>query len=207
MTWWDELKAIAKREASAAKEELSRAAERLDEALAKKERELEATPAERVDMLLDEIDEEDAQFGDLEAKLRAEGAERAERAGIEPPAPASPRPQLDHAALRRTLTVEEVPPADSGDRMSHRVTIGADDLSTLRTGGVDAVVADLLAEVMVLDATRRGDTILLRTPTLGYDEVADLVARVMVGHLPGPAPDTPDDPGDEPPRDEGYSAP
>jgi hypothetical protein len=206
MTWWDKFKGIARREAAAAKEELGRAAEALDEALAKKERELEATPAERVDMLLEEIDHEDAQFGELEAKLRAEGAERADRAGIEAPVPDPPPAAPDHTGIRDILTVQALAVSDRKDRMSHTVRIDGHVLSTLPTAGVDAVVADLLAEVMVLDAARHGDDVLLRAPTLTEREVADLVARVMVHHLPSRSPEVPADP-DQTPRDQGYSEP
>lgn len=205
MTWWDKFKAIARREASAAKQELSRAADALDAALAKKERELDATPTERVDMLLDEIDREDAQFGELEAKLRAEGAERADRAGIDPPVPAPPPPAPDHSSLLSSVTVQALAVSDPDDRMSHAVSIDDRVASSLRGDGVDAVVADLLAEVMVLDAARRDAGIVVRTPTLTEDEVADLVARVMVHHLAAPPTGTGDPTGDVTPEDQGYS--
>lgn len=202
MTWWDKLRVLAKREAGAVREEVGRAAEAVDEALAKKERELAATPAERVDMLLDEIADEDAKFDEIEEKLRTEGAERAARAGIEPPTQPEPAPVPEHTGIRDTLTVDA---DESPDHMSHIVMIDGHVLATLRTAGVDAVVADLLAEVMVLDAARRGDDILLRAPTLSDLEVADLVARVMVHHLPSLAAPPTDEPAGN--QDQGDSRP
>jgi hypothetical protein len=203
MTWWDKLRAITRREAGAVREGAGRAAEALDEALAKKERKLAATPAERVDMVLDEIAVADAHFDEIETKLRTEGAERSARAGLEPPPPAAAAP--DHASIRDTLTVKATATDTSADRMSHIVMIDGQLLATLRSAGVDAVVADLLAEVMVLDAARRGDDILLRTPTLTDYEVADLVARVAVHHLPTPAPPPFKEPHDKTTGEQGYS--
>lgn len=188
MTWWDKLKQITKREAGAAREELGKAARAIDEALAKKERELDATPAERVDMLLDEIDDEDARFGELETKLRAEGTERAEAAGIEPPVPA-PRTEPPADGIRESMVVEELDPSTSVDRFSHAVQLDGHVLASLGEAGLDATVADLQFEVMVLDAARNEHQILLRTPTLSDDQVADLVARGAARHLPT-TPDT-----------------
>ena len=179
MTWWEKLKAIARRETRAVQDELGRAAEALDEALAKKERELEATPAERVDMLLEEIDDEDTKFEEIEEKLRTSAAERAAAAGLESPAPAPVVP--DHSGIRDTLTVEAL--ADSPARMTHRAMLDGQVLATLGGTGFDAVIADLEGEVMVLAADRDGDWFLLRAPTLSDTEVADLVARVTIRHL------------------------
>jgi hypothetical protein len=179
MTWWERLKAIARRETQAVRNELGRAAEVLDEALAKKERELEATPAERVDMLLEEIDQEDARFEEIEDRLRTSAEERAAAAGLEPRDPAPEPP--DHRNLRDTITVETI--EDSPQRMTHRVMLDGHVLQILGETGIDAVVADLPGEVMVLDADREDDLILLRTPTLDEAEVADLVAANLARRL------------------------
>jgi hypothetical protein len=183
MTWWDKLKRISKREAEAVREELGKAAEALDDALAKKERELNATPAERVDMLLDEIEDEDARFGDLESRVRDEGIARAEAAGIDPPIPAStPEPKTD--GIRETLTVEELDPSASTNRLSHAVQLDGHVLASLGENGLAATIADLQIEVMVLDVVRRDHQILLRTPTLSNARVAELVASTVARHLP-----------------------
>ncbi len=185
MTWWDKIKRITKREAEAVREELGKAADALDEALAKKERELNATPAERVDMLLDEIEDEDARFGDLETRLRTEGTERAEAAGIEPPIPAQ-QAERQTTGIRDTMEVDELDPAGSPERFSHAVQLDGHVLASLGEAGLDATVADLEVEVMVLDIARRKHQILLRTPTLSGDQVTDLVARNVARHLPTP---------------------
>jgi hypothetical protein len=124
---------------------------------------------------------------------------------MEPSPPEAPAP--DHTGIRDTLTVETVDAAQAADRMSHRVMIGGTVSTTLRSEGIDAVVADLLAEVMVLDATRSGADIVLRTPTLTEAEVADLVARILVDHLPSPSVAPAVESGDKAVEDEGYSTP
>lgn len=192
MSWWDKVKEIAKRESGAVREEVGKATDALDEALAKKERELHATPAERVDMIIDEIQDEDIRFRKIEDRLREEGSLRAGAAGIEPPVPTvEADPQLE--GVRSALVVAPVEPGALRDKTSHRVTIDRHLLAAAGDAGFDAAVADLQVEVMVLDVTRRGDTIALRTPTLTNDEVADLVARAVARHLPAPPDTEPDD--------------
>lgn len=197
MTWWDKIRQITKQETEALREDLGKAADALDEALAKKERELNATPAERVDMLLDEIDDEDARFGDLETRVRDEGVARAEAAGIDPPIHA-PTPQPESDGIRETMLVEELDPAASPNRMSHAARLDGHVLASLGTAGFDATIADLQVDVMVLDVTSHEDQIFLRTPTLTVEAVADLVARTVARHLPATL--------DTPPHNLGDSA-
>ncbi len=71
MSFWDRIVAVFKREATDVKEGLSRVGETLDAELARKQRELDAEPHERVDMILDDIEAADSRFEELEAKLRA----------------------------------------------------------------------------------------------------------------------------------------
>ena len=81
MGWWDRVVAVFKREAADVREGMAQAGASLDAALERKQRELDATPQERVDMILDEIDEADNRFEDLESKVRdqlAAGAADAE---------------------------------------------------------------------------------------------------------------------------------
>ena len=184
MTWWDKLKEITKREAGAVREEVGKAASALDEALAKKERELAASPAERVDMLLDDIATEDAQFEEIEERLRAKGAERADRAGIDPPV-LPPRSQPDVTPLMALLDVRAIPiRPDADDKTSHVVAFRDQLADELDVAALDGVVADLQVHVMVLDASRRDRTIALRTPTLTVAEVAELVAGTVATHAP-----------------------
>jgi hypothetical protein len=156
----------------------------LDEALAKKERELAASPAERVDMLLDDIAEEDAQFDEIQERVRAKGAERAGRAGIDPPVP-PPRTTTDVAPLTPMLDVRALPiRPDADDKTSHVVTVRDRLAEKLDLAALDAVVADLQVQVMVLEAARRDRAIALRTPTLTVAEVAELVAGAVARHAP-----------------------
>ena len=72
MNLWDRVVALFKREAADVKDGLSKVGETLDAELARKERELAAEPHERVDMILEDIEEADSRFEDLEARLRNE---------------------------------------------------------------------------------------------------------------------------------------
>lgn len=180
MNWWDKVKAIARREFRA-----------VDEALAKKERELEATPSERVDMILDEIAEEDTKIDEIESKLRDKVEARSAPVGLDSPPPAA---EPNHTRIVGDLIVRALAGDESSDRMSHAVTLKGSALSTLGSTGLDAVVADMQGEVMVLDAARDGTEILLRTPTLSGATVAETVARVVARHLPElGSPPTPSD--------------
>ena len=184
MTFWDKLKSITKREAGAVREELGKAADALDSALAKKERELNATPSERVDMLLEDIAQEDEQFTELEAKLRREGQERAAAAGIDPPVP-TPAPSRDLSQILSRIAVEPLQlSTDDQDRTSHIVVFDAGLARDLATPGIDSIVAALQFDVMVLDASRRLEAIAVRAPTLASDRVAALVARAVADHAP-----------------------
>lgn len=69
MSWWKRFTAIFKREATDLKEGLGNVGKSLDAELARKERELAATPEERIDMLLEEQEAQDARFQQLEDKV------------------------------------------------------------------------------------------------------------------------------------------
>lgn len=75
MSLWDRLVAIFKREAADVKEGLSKAGAALDAELERKQRELDAEPHERVDMILEDIEAADSRFEELEAKLRSQSKE------------------------------------------------------------------------------------------------------------------------------------
>lgn len=75
MSFWDRLVTIFKREATDVKEGLSKAGATLDAELERKQRELDAEPHERVDMILEDIEAADSRFEELEAKLRKEAGE------------------------------------------------------------------------------------------------------------------------------------
>ena len=75
MSLWDRIVAIFKREAADVKEGLSKAGATLDAELERKQRELDAEPHERVDMILEDIEAADSRFEELEAKLRREAGD------------------------------------------------------------------------------------------------------------------------------------
>jgi hypothetical protein len=75
MSWWKRLIAIFKSEAADVKEGLSAVGKTLDVELTRKERELAATPEERIDMLLEEQDAEDARFDELTDKVLGKAAD------------------------------------------------------------------------------------------------------------------------------------
>ncbi|MCP3976327.1 MAG: hypothetical protein GY720_17725 [bacterium] len=75
MSWWDRIAAILKREAADAKEGLSKAKAALDAELERKQRELDAEPHERIEMLQEDIEAADDRFAELEAKVREQTKE------------------------------------------------------------------------------------------------------------------------------------
>lgn len=74
MTIWDRLKGILKSEAKDVGEGLSDAHDKLDRVLTQKERELNATPTERMEMTLDEIADSDDRFDAILNKAEGRGA-------------------------------------------------------------------------------------------------------------------------------------
>ena len=178
MTWWDKFLEFATSQADAVKEEAGKARDALDEALARKERELEATPSERVDMILDEIETEDDRLGEIEERLRARGS-------LEPAEADTGSPDDSRfAGVRAGLTVEPVEPGDPADRTTHRVTLDEAVIAAIGEAGLDEAIFDLQVHVMVLEASRNAAIIMLRTPTLTDDEVGDLVAGIVAANLP-----------------------
>ncbi|MBT8193028.1 MAG: hypothetical protein KJP22_06485 [Acidimicrobiia bacterium] len=98
MSWWKRFVAIFKSEATDVKQGLTNVGQALDDELARKERELAATPEERIDMILEDQAAEDARFDQLtervlgkssEADAVAEVADE-QRAPAEPAAPDDP---------------------------------------------------------------------------------------------------------------------
>lgn len=75
MSVWDRIIAVFKREAADVKEGLSKAGATLNAELERKQRELDAAPHERIDMLLEDQSKADAEFEELEQRLRGEKSE------------------------------------------------------------------------------------------------------------------------------------
>lgn len=70
MGMWEKVKAFFAGEAADVKDELAKIGEALDDELAKREREQQASPEERVEMILEEIEEEDDAFSALEERIK-----------------------------------------------------------------------------------------------------------------------------------------
>ena len=83
MSWFEKLRAVFRREAADVKEGLSEVGRSLDAELTRKERELAATPEERIDMILEETEAADARFRELEEKVRGAAPEAESKAGVE----------------------------------------------------------------------------------------------------------------------------
>lgn len=83
MSFWERFKAIFQQEAADVKEGLGKVGKSLDAELARKERELAATPEERIDMILEEQQAEDARFEELENKVLGTEAEAEAIAAVE----------------------------------------------------------------------------------------------------------------------------
>jgi hypothetical protein len=80
MTLWDTLKSFFAREASDVKEGLDGLRDKLDAELTKREREMEASPSERIEMLEGEMGETESVLDRIEAEIdgRESSAEAAE---------------------------------------------------------------------------------------------------------------------------------
>ena len=72
MTWWNRLVAIFKSEAADVKEGLTKAGTAISDELDRKQAELDAAPHERVERLMEESEQADAAFEELENKIRGE---------------------------------------------------------------------------------------------------------------------------------------
>lgn len=69
MSWWNRLLAILKNEAADVKDGLNRAGKAVSDELDRKQRELDAEPHERIDMILEENEAADERFRDLEERI------------------------------------------------------------------------------------------------------------------------------------------
>ena len=70
MSWWDRVVAIFKSEAADVKEGLQKAGKTMSDELDRKQAELDAEPHERIDMLMEESEQADARFEELEQRIR-----------------------------------------------------------------------------------------------------------------------------------------
>ena len=69
MSFWDSVKTFLSREAADVKEGIDGLKDRLDAELTRRQEELDATPSERLDMILEDIDSDGSVFEGIEAKI------------------------------------------------------------------------------------------------------------------------------------------
>lgn len=184
MTWWDRLKAIVRREAEDVKEGLESVGRSLDEALARKEREAAATPAERVEMILEDIEDEDRRFDEIVT-----------RAGD--PAPLESSRQV--ASRARVLSDEDAPDTETYRSARKSVSVepvGDQDPMTgvfdfrvsidleLPADTLSAIALSVESHALVLDVLeRKPGSFWVATPALHADDVALLTAIAIADRL------------------------
>lgn len=71
MSFWDKVKAFLAGEVKDVKEGVDALRDKLDAELTKRERELEASPSERIEMLKEEMDATGSEFERIEADIDA----------------------------------------------------------------------------------------------------------------------------------------
>jgi hypothetical protein len=186
MSLWERIKKALTREATDIKDTAKRGMDQLEAELERKQRELEAPPHERVDMLLEDIADEEARFGELESRVRSKAADRLEAQGIDPAALEMPGAHPDLALAMEWIEVSAIDPEESlaGD-YSHLVwieewvgpVIGEDRFANLE--------GEVKAHALVLDALHEDrEQLYVRAPTLTDDEVAGLVAEIIAPAIP-----------------------
>ncbi len=74
MSLWKSLKKIFKKEAADVQEGLSSLRDKLDDELSRREREMEASPSERIEMIQGEVDATGSRMEELEAELDSRSA-------------------------------------------------------------------------------------------------------------------------------------
>ncbi|MBT8197610.1 MAG: hypothetical protein KJP12_00570 [Acidimicrobiia bacterium] len=179
MTWWDRLKGILKREADDVAEGMSEVGRKLDEALARKEREAAATPAERIDMILEDIEEEDRRFDEIASKVPDRPATPdGPRARVlsEDDVAASPGLQQARSGVAVELVGDEDAMAGVFDfAVNVDLSLSAEQLTR---------VAHLVEEhALVIDTLeQRPGHFWVSSPSLHHDDVA-LLAAVAAGSL------------------------
>jgi hypothetical protein len=216
MSFWDDVKRIFKREASDVKEGLTKFGREMDAELARKERELNATPAERVDMLVEDMDAAEAHMDDIEAKVRGEIAGKAEIADPTTPAPPPPSPAPPEERPRVQLfdpadvstaprfetalnwvSIQEFDPSDTmRARFDHSLWIDEEVGPVVGDDVLAAIPRRVADHVLVEEALHEDREILyVRAPQLHHEDVRLLVAAAFADHIPTTWSEQPDTSG------------
>lgn len=183
MTLWERIKALLEREAADIKDGMTAVGRSLDETLARKERELEATPSERFDMILEDIAEDEARLAELEETV-------ANQPEAVPQLRKAPTHQLldrtdvlESSHLDRALAAVRVDFVSIDDSPhTHEVTIDQAELP--EAFDLDRVAADLAEHVLVTGTVvRPGARIMAAAPTLHVEDVRLLAASALARQL------------------------
>lgn len=184
MTLWERIKSTLKREAADVSEGARHLGRTLDEELARKERELNATPAERFDMILEDIEASDSRIGEIEAGLSQQSPSTVRRRP-EPmhqlldAADVSSSPRLDEALA--AVTVEFIGVDAQED--THQVTI---DPAVVANESIDAAaVATEVGSYTLVTSVRHvpPNTAFVRADNLHVEDVRLLAAAALAAQL------------------------
>lgn len=163
MTIWDKLRAILKSEAADVGDELGKARDKFDEALTRKEEEMAATPKERMDMILGDIDESDSEFDRIldkaEGKTAHATAEAEVAATVKGSAPAAEEPVAEAPVADVQDDVADMPAA-TADAISSEptadaaVTASTDEIGSAVASDSSPSVDEMVERRVELDARR-----------------------------------------------------
>lgn len=189
MTMWEKLAAVLKREGSDVKEGLSHVGRTLDEELARKERELQATPTERLEMILQDIEADDGQLQEIERSI-----------GGQPDRGPQPRPEPTHQLLDEddvsdsphlkqaleSVTVRYEHVAEGPESATHTVVI---DEAAWRTTTSDFVaIAEKIGAYTLVSGAHHSaaNMIAVRAEHLHVEDVRLLAAAALAEQRPPP---------------------
>ncbi len=188
MSWWQRVKKVLDREAADLKEGIETLGSVLDEELARRERELNATPAERLDMVLEEIEESDARIEELATGIAVSSHEapapaRHPRARLLDPGDVEDVPHLDTAL--GWVTVEDVQEADPlSERFDHCAWIEERAGSVITEADPTTLAAQIADHPLVDEVIHEDrDVLYVRAPTLHHDDVRLLVAAALARRI------------------------
>ncbi len=197
MSWWERVKETFRGEAADVEDHMRAVGRSLDEELARREKKLNATPDEGLDIVLEEAEASNQRLDELTDEL-APSAEQPdqtperERARLLDRTDVDDSPQID--TVMDWLTVEAPQPTDPlVGRFDHCVWI-EEDLDTVVTDEQLQAVAHSVAEHPLIEEVlyEDRDVMYVRASTLHHEDVELLVAEALARHA---APEASDEPG------------
>lgn len=199
MTWLERWKKILAGEARDITDELGKLRESVDKELTRREREMSASPSEKLDMILEDIEMDSGRLDALEEELSRGVADHAvelprpaagavdgpvvrQRARLLGPDDVSSSPHL--AEVLRGISVE--PRTDSDlEVFDHTVRIDEGVRSRIGREHFGAVVSTVEAHPLVRDVGQEGPgTLIIAAPTLHHDDVRLIVAAAYAEQVP-----------------------